>query len=192
MFRITKGTDMGWPYTYWDGVKKVRLQAPDYGGDGKTAPTENYYATPVAAFAPQRPAVLDLAFYSGSKFPAKYRRGAFLAMHGGGADGGVRPGGHAGYNVMFVPFNGSRAGTPEVFADGFAGATARRQAGQDRGLSPGGRGGGPGRGAVCRRFQQGQDLADCLRRIGGSAETGQGRAAKPRGLDRFLGLFRQI
>ena len=81
MFRITKGTDMGWPYTYYDGVKKVRLVAPDYGGDGKTSPTENYYATPVAAFAPQRPAVLDLTFYSGSQFPAKYRRGAFLALN---------------------------------------------------------------------------------------------------------------
>ena len=121
MFRITKGTDMGWPYTYWDGVKNVRLQAPDYGGDGKTSPTENYYATPVAAFAPQRPAVLDLAFYTGSQFPSMYRRGAFLAMHGGGADGGVLPGGHGGYNIMFVPFNGVRTGKPQVFADGFAG-----------------------------------------------------------------------
>ena len=36
MFKIVKGTDMGWPYTYWDGVKKVRLSAPEYGGDGKT------------------------------------------------------------------------------------------------------------------------------------------------------------
>jgi len=33
----------------------------------------------------------------------------------------VRAGGHAGYNIMFVPFERSRAGTPEVFADGFAG-----------------------------------------------------------------------
>ena len=39
-------------------------------------------------------------------------------MHGGG-DGG--PEGQAGYNVMFVPFSGNRAGTPVVFADGFAG-----------------------------------------------------------------------
>lgn len=121
MFRITKGTDMGWPYTYWDGVRKMRLQAPEYGGDGKTSPTENYYATPVAAFAPNRPAVLDLAFYTGSQFPSMYRRGAFLAMHGGGADGTVLPGGHGGYNIVFVPFNGNRAGAPVVFADGFAG-----------------------------------------------------------------------
>jgi glucose/arabinose dehydrogenase len=25
MFRVTKGSDMGWPYTYWDAKRKVRL-----------------------------------------------------------------------------------------------------------------------------------------------------------------------
>src|SRR5476649_1635018 len=49
---------------------------------------------------------------------------ASRAMHGGGADGGTVAGGHGGYNVMFVPFTGRRAGTPVVFADGFAGPTA--------------------------------------------------------------------
>jgi glucose/arabinose dehydrogenase len=120
MFRITKGTDMGWPYTYWDSARKIRLGAPEYGGDGKTAITDGKYAAPVAAFAPLRPAVLDLAFYNGSKFPRQYRGGAFLAMHGG-SDPTVLPGGHGGYNVMFVPFSGNRAGTPVAFADGFAG-----------------------------------------------------------------------
>jgi len=125
MFRITRGTDMGWPYTYYDGVRKVRFNAPEYGGDGKTPVTDSKYATPVAAFAPQRPAVLDLTFYNGTKFPSRYRGGAFLAMHGGGADGTVLPNGHGGYDIVFVPFTGNgRAGTPEVFADGFAGAGA--------------------------------------------------------------------
>jgi glucose/arabinose dehydrogenase len=122
MFRITRGTDMGWPYTYYDGVRKTRFMAPEYGGDGKTPVTDSKYATPVAAFAPLRPAVLDMAFYTGRAFPMRYRGGAFIAMHGGGADGAVLPGGHGGYNVVFVPFTGNgRAGTPEVFADGFAG-----------------------------------------------------------------------
>ena len=62
-----------------------------------------------------------MAFYDGSQFPAKFRGGAFLAMHGGGADGGILPNGHAGYDVVFVPFSGGRAGKPMVFADGFAG-----------------------------------------------------------------------
>ncbi|MDB5733531.1 MAG: glucose/sorbosone dehydrogenase [Alphaproteobacteria bacterium] len=121
MFKVTKGTDMGWPYTYWDGAKGKRLLAPDYGGDGKTEAESGKYATPVAAFQPMRPAVLDMTFYTGSKFPRAFRSGAFLAMHGGGADGAVLPGGHAGYNVMFVPFANGRAGKPVEFAGGFAG-----------------------------------------------------------------------
>src|SRR5262249_34240821 len=55
------------------------------------------------------------------QFPASYRGGAFLAMHGGN---GNLPDGHAGYNVMFVPFDRSgKAGTPVAFAEGFAGPT---------------------------------------------------------------------
>ncbi len=124
MFRVTQGTDMGWPYTYWDGARKKRMLAPDYGGDGKTPAQSGKYATPVAAFSPMRPAVLDLAFYTGDRFPRSFRSGAFLAMHGGGSDGTVLPGGHNGYNVMFVPFTGGKAGKPVVFADGFAGPDA--------------------------------------------------------------------
>ena len=113
---------MGWPYTYYDGARKVRLKAPEYGGDGKTPVTDSKYATPVAAFQPQRPAGLDIAFYNGKQFPASYRGGAFLAMHGGGADKSQPPGGHAGYDVVFVPFDRSgKAGPWTIFADGFAG-----------------------------------------------------------------------
>jgi glucose/arabinose dehydrogenase len=120
MFRITRGTDMGWPYTYYDGARKLRLVGPEYGGDGKTSPTGGNYTTPVAVFQPQRPAALDLAFYNGNRFPRQYRGGAFVAMHGG-ADGGDVPGGQAGYDIVFVPFNGNKAGPPTIFADGFAG-----------------------------------------------------------------------
>lgn len=123
MFRIVKDTDMGWPYTYYDGARKIRLLAPEYGGDGKTSPAGGNYAAPVAAFQPRRPAVLDLAFYNGNQFPRMYRGGAFLAMHGG-ADGEPLPGGQAGYDIVFVPFRGGKAGTPTIFADGFAGSAA--------------------------------------------------------------------
>ena len=123
MFRVTQGTDMGWPYTYWDGARNKRMLAPDYGGDGKTPASGGKYATPVAAFWPMRPAVLDMAFYTGNRFPRTFRSGAFLAMHGGAT--GVLPGGHNGYNVMFVPFTNGKAGKPVVFADGFAGEGAR-------------------------------------------------------------------
>jgi glucose/arabinose dehydrogenase len=120
MFRIEKGTDMGWPYTYYDGARKLRLISPEYGGDGKTSPKDGNYATPVASFfQPRRPAVLDLAFYEGKQFPSMYRGGAFLAMHGGSDAAG--PEGQGGYDIVFVPFKNNKAGTPTIFTDGFAG-----------------------------------------------------------------------
>jgi glucose/arabinose dehydrogenase len=135
MFRIVKGTDMGWPYTYYDGAHKLRLIAPEYGGDGKTVPADGNYATPVAAFQPHRPAVLDLAFYNANRFPLMYRGGAFLAMHGGDGPGPM-PGGYGGYNVMFVPFRGNQAGTPIVFADGFAGPSPDDKIGKTAAYRP--------------------------------------------------------
>jgi len=116
MHRVVKGTDFGWPYSYYDGARKLRLVSPEYGGDGKTATKGD---VPVASFQPKRPAPVDLSFYAGTAFPAHYRGGAFLAMHGG-ADGSA-PQGNNGYDVVFVPFKGGKAGKPEVFAGGFAG-----------------------------------------------------------------------
>ena len=121
MFRIQKGTDMGWPYTYYDGVRKIRVIAPEYGGDGKTSPPAGTYATPVAAFfQPRRAGVLDLAFYYGKEFPKMYRGGAFVALHGG-SDMDASSGGQAGYNVVFIPFKKNQAQPQVVFAEGFAG-----------------------------------------------------------------------
>jgi len=123
MHRITKGTNLGWPFTYYDAVRHMRLTGPEYGGDNKTVADASMYDTPVVAFAPKRVAPLDLIFYNASQFPAKYRGGAFIAMHG--TNGPQIPGGHGGYNVVFVGIdrNGD-AKAPEVFADGFAGPTS--------------------------------------------------------------------
>jgi glucose/arabinose dehydrogenase len=119
MFRVSKGTDMGWPYTYYDGARRVRLAQPEYGGDNKSAVTGDRYAAPVAAF-PAHVAPMDIVFYQRRQFPAHYRGGAFIPFHGAG---GNDPAGHdQGYNVMFVPFDAQgRAGAPEEFAGGFAG-----------------------------------------------------------------------
>jgi glucose/arabinose dehydrogenase len=120
MFRVEKGTDMGWPYSYYDGARKLRLDGPEYGGDGKTAVRGNY-AMPVAAFYdPRRPAVVDLAFYNGKSFPRMYRGGAFVALHGA-LSAQTAPHGQGGFTVAFVPFKGNKAGEPVTFADGFAG-----------------------------------------------------------------------
>ncbi len=119
MFRVTKGANMGWPYTYFDSVKHVRLLQPEYGGDGNTVITDSKYAVPVVAF-PAHVAPMDITFYEGHQFPVRYRGGAFIAFHG--AFGCDPPGFDGGFNVIFVPMDKSGvAGSPEVFAGGFAG-----------------------------------------------------------------------
>lgn len=114
-------TNMGWPYTYWDGKQNIRLMAPEYGGTGKVQPPAGLYVTPLASFYPSH-SPLDLLFYEGKQFPARYRGGAFIVQHGGN-------GGHVaagGYEVDFIPFEHGKAGTPEIFADGFAGAGGKK------------------------------------------------------------------
>jgi glucose/arabinose dehydrogenase len=60
-----------------------------------------------------------ILFYTGTQFPTKYRRGAFVAFHGGF---NRAPLPNEGFNVVFVPFAGDRpAGGWQVFADGFVG-----------------------------------------------------------------------
>jgi glucose/arabinose dehydrogenase len=124
MHRMTKGTNVGWPYTYYDGVRKLRLIAPEYGGDGQKTADAGTYATPVLTFHSRRSAPVDLLFYTGTQFPKPYQKGAFVVLHG--------TANRSGYNVMFVPFDARGvAGQPAVFADGFA------QFGQS--TAPGGR-----------------------------------------------------
>ncbi len=119
MFRVTQGTNMGWPYTYFDSVKHVRLLQPEYGGNGKTVVSDTQYAVPVVAF-PAHVAPMNLTFYRGRQFPVRYRGGAFIAFHG--AFGCDPPGFDGGYEVMFVPMDKfGLAGSAELFAGGFAG-----------------------------------------------------------------------
>jgi glucose/arabinose dehydrogenase len=113
MHRITKGTDFGWPYTYFDGARNTRLISPEYGGDGKRSPAPGTYSSPILTFHSRRSAPVDLLFYSGHAFPRDYRNGAFIVLHGTQK---------SGYDVVFVPFDRhGKAGSPTVFADGFAG-----------------------------------------------------------------------
>ncbi len=116
LLRVTSGDDFGWPYCYWDGQKRMRVLAPEYGGDGsRVGPCAtkkgNVSAMP-AHWAPNA-----LAFYTGSMFPAKYRGGAFIAFHGSWNRAPLPQG---GYNVVFIPFrNNATDGAWEVFATGF-------------------------------------------------------------------------
>lgn len=116
---LREGGSFGWPFTYFDFRKRTRMVAPEYGGDNKKAAEPGKYPDPLVAF-PAHWAPLQMAFYTGAQFPAKYRNGAFVAFHG---SWNRAPKPQKGYNVAFVPFNdkGMPSGGYEVFADGFAG-----------------------------------------------------------------------
>lgn len=118
MYRIKAGDNAGWPYAYYHYDRKELILAPEYGGDGKKG-SDQQYLKPQMAF-PAHMAPNGLLFYTGNKFPARYREGAFIAFHG---SWNRSPLPQEGYYVVFVPFrNGAPFGEWEVFADGFAGA----------------------------------------------------------------------
>ena len=119
MHILTEGTNLGWPYTYYDGLKKARMVAPEFGGDNQKRAEPGKYPEPLIGF-PAHWAPMQMAFYEGSQFPARYRGGAFVAFHGSW-NRAPRP--QKGYNVAFVPFDekGMPRGDYEVFADGFSG-----------------------------------------------------------------------
>jgi glucose/arabinose dehydrogenase len=115
---IEQGADYGWPYCYYDDTKRQRVLAPEYGGNGTEVGRCASMRGPVATF-PAHWAPNGVVFYSGDRFPARYRGGAFIAFHG---SWNRAPGPQGGYNVVFVPFSGGNpSGQYEVFADGFAG-----------------------------------------------------------------------
>ena len=117
MFALSKGSNAGWPFCYYDQIKQKKIISPEYGGDGdKEASAE--FITPVKGF-PGHLAPNDLLFYTGNQFPEKYRNGAFIAFHG---SWNRAPEPQAGYFVVFQPFkDGQPVGDWEVFADGFFG-----------------------------------------------------------------------
>ena len=120
---IKEGKNYGWPYTYYDPVKKKRMLAPEYGGDGTIESAEDY-EDPIMGM-PAHWAPNDLLFYKGEQFPDRYKEGAFVAFHG---STNRNPYPQAGYIVAFIPFeNGKPFGRWEVFADGFSGVDVIRE-----------------------------------------------------------------
>ena len=120
--RIDPGSNLGWPYTYYDPIRGERMVMPEYGGDGETPAESGPYQDPLIGF-PAHWAPDDLIFYTGTAFPARYRNGAFIAFHGPVAPRGPDP----GYGVVFVPMNadGEMTGGWETFADDFEGVGGR-------------------------------------------------------------------
>lgn len=116
MHRLEDGSDVGWPYTYWDHFDNVRRVAPEYGGDGEKVSDDPAYQDPIAAF-PAHYAPNDLLFYTGDQFPEAYHGGAFVAFHG---SWNRAPLPQEGFNVVFQPMeDGMPSGDWSIFADNF-------------------------------------------------------------------------
>jgi glucose/arabinose dehydrogenase/cytochrome c553 len=116
-FKVKQGLNGGWPYYYYDQLKKKKILNPEYGGDKIKEGNGAKLTQPLIGF-PGHFAPNDLMFYKGNQFPARYKNGAFMAFHGAT---NRAPYPQAGYIVTFVPFkNGVPSGPWEVFADGFA------------------------------------------------------------------------
>ena len=123
---LKQDTNIGWPYSYWDPIKKARMRGPEYGGDNRRPEDNPAFDKPMIAF-PAHWAPLQMCLYDGTQFPEKYRSGMFLAFHGSW-NRAPRP--QAGYKVVFIPFDAkglptgktaSGEGNYEEFATGFPG-----------------------------------------------------------------------
>ena len=115
---LKQGSNFGWPYCFFDLQTKKRLQNPEYGGDGKSAGDCAKYDRPIATF-PAHNAPVGMVFYTGTRFPASYRNGAFVVFHG---SWNRSPFPMDGFNIRFVPFKSELpSGEGQVFATGFAG-----------------------------------------------------------------------
>lgn len=115
--KVTKASDFGWPYCYYDQMINKKVLAPEYGGDGEIVGRCGDYEDPIMGF-PGHWAPNGLLFYKGDQFPEKYKKGAFVAFHG---STNRAPYPQAGYFIGFVPFeHGAPKGIIEIFADGFA------------------------------------------------------------------------
>ena len=114
--QLNQGDNYGWPYCYYSLVEKKKVDAPEYGGDGRKTARCASMKAPVAVY-PGHWAPNDLTFYTGNSFPAKYRNGVFIAFHG---SWNRAPEPQAGYRVVFQPLrDGRAAGEYETFADNF-------------------------------------------------------------------------
>ncbi len=98
------GEHFGYPYCHGDSVAD-----PKYGKQQAC-----WTSTPPQVEFDAHTAPLGVYFYRGTLFPQRYRKGAFVALHGS-----WNRSSKIGYQVLWVPINGEKAGKPEVFVDGF-------------------------------------------------------------------------
>ena len=105
--KIKKGGFYGWPYAYTGPNEDPMNKGKGPEMVAQTLEPDMILGAHVA--------VIDHLFYTGKMFPAKYRNGAFICLHGS-----WNRSKRVGYNVVFVPFkNGKIAGPKEDFLTGW-------------------------------------------------------------------------
>jgi glucose/arabinose dehydrogenase len=109
--RIEDGQQYGWPYIFADSKPNPTDEPPD----GLTHAEWAELSREPSLLHTAHSAPMQMAFYTGDRFPETYRNGAFLALHG---SWNRKP--PSGYEVVFVRFDDR--GTPvtfEPFLSGF-------------------------------------------------------------------------
>jgi glucose/arabinose dehydrogenase len=106
--RVAKDDFFGWPYAYIG-----KNADPDYGAKKPDLVAKT--KRPDVLFQ-SHSAPIGIAFYTAKQFPARYRGGAFVTLHGSWNSG--EP---TGYKIVFIPFKNKRptANAYENFATGF-------------------------------------------------------------------------
>jgi glucose/arabinose dehydrogenase len=104
---IKDGGFYGWPYSYIGSNYD-----PEH--EGKMPDLVKRAIVP-DVLLPAHSAAVGIDFYTGTKFPQRYRNGAFVGLHGSWNRSKL-----SGYKVVFVPFqNGKPSGPPEDFVTGW-------------------------------------------------------------------------
>lgn len=105
---VTKNGWYGWPYSYFGKIQDPRwIQDPHLDLVKKAI-------IPDVPVGPHT-ASLGLAFYTGNKFPNKYKNGAFVGQHGSWNRAVF-----SGYKVVFIPMDkDGKPGEPQDFLAGF-------------------------------------------------------------------------
>ena len=97
--RVHQGAFYGWPYAYIGPHEDPRNKGLAPQLVQKTVVPDVLLGSHVA--------VLDMIFYTGKQFPAEYRGGAFLALHGS-----WNRAKRVGQSVAFLPFKDGKPAGP--------------------------------------------------------------------------------
>ena len=111
--RLQDGGFYGWPFAY---LRPDLLDPRHVKGGRSTNPDMAARTLTPDVLLESHCAALGLTFYTGKVFPERYRRGAYVALHGSWNRSEA-----SGYKIVFVPFNAQHRpeGYYEDFVTGF-------------------------------------------------------------------------